>query len=195
MIPEALAGKRIALTGATGFLGTALVEKLLRSVRECELVLLVRPGRRGAAERIRREVLRNDAFDRLREALGRDGFAAETAQRIEAVAADVSVDGLGCDAEGRELLAGCDIVVHAAAAVAFDNPFDLAVETNLLGPIRLVELLADIGTTPHLVSVSTAYVAGNRRGFAPRNSSPRATLPWRWTGAPRRRRHAAIAMP
>jgi len=167
VISEALAGKRIALTGATGFLGTALTEKLLRSVPECELVLLVRPGRRGAAERIRREVLRNDAFDRLRESLGRDGFAAECDQRIQAVAADVSLDGLGCDTEARDLLAGCDTVIHAAAAVAFDNPFDLAIETNLLGPIRLVELLADIGTTPHLVSISTAYVAGNRRGFAP----------------------------
>ena len=167
MIPEALAGKRIALTGATGFLGTALVEKLLRSVPDCEMVLLVRPGRRGAAERIRREVLRNDAFDRLRAIHGADGFRDETQQRLQAVAADISIDGLGCDAEGRDLLAGCDIVIHAAAAVAFDNPFDLAVETNLLGPIRLVELLADIGITPHLVSVSTAYVAGNRRGFAP----------------------------
>ena len=167
MIPEALAGKRIALTGATGFLGTALVEKLLRSVPECELILLVRPGRRGATERIRREVLRNDAFDRLRAALGNDGFGTETAQRLQAIAADVSLDGLGCDPEGRDLLASCDIVIHAAAAVAFDNPFDLAVETNLLGPIRLVELLTELGTTPHLVSVSTAYVAGNRRGFAP----------------------------
>lgn len=116
---------------------------------------------------IRREVLRNDAFDRLRSALGNDGFGTETAQRLQAVAADVSMDGLGCDPEGRDLLASCDIVIHAAAAVAFDNPFDLAVETNLLGPIRLVELLTELGTTPHLVSVSTAYVAGNRRGFAP----------------------------
>ena len=196
MIPEALAGKRIALTGATGFLGTALVEKLLRSVPDCELVLLVRPGRRGATERVRREVLRNDAFDRLRAALGRDGFDAETVQRIQAISADVSVDGLGIDPEGRDLLASCDIVVHAAAAVAFDNPFDLAVETNLLGPIRLVELLADIGTTPHLVSVSTAYVAGNRRGFAPEEllaeSHFAVAVDWRAEAASARRNRDAI---
>ena len=43
MITEALAGKRIAVTGATGFLGTALVERLLRSVPECEVAVLVRP--------------------------------------------------------------------------------------------------------------------------------------------------------
>ena len=67
MIREALAGKRIGVTGATGFLGTALVERLLRSVPECEVVVLVRPGRRTNAEtRVHREILRNDAFDKLR---------------------------------------------------------------------------------------------------------------------------------
>ncbi len=55
MISENLRGKRIAITGATGFVGTALVERLLYSVPDCEVVLLVRNGRRTvAAERVRR---------------------------------------------------------------------------------------------------------------------------------------------
>ena len=67
VIAEALAGKRIAITGSTGFVGTALVERLLRSVPDCELVLLVRDGKRTpAAERVRREILKNNAFDRLK---------------------------------------------------------------------------------------------------------------------------------
>ena len=67
MISESLAGKRIAVTGSTGFLGTALVERILREVPDCELVLLVRPTRRNSAERrVQREILRNDAFDSLR---------------------------------------------------------------------------------------------------------------------------------
>ena len=74
MLREALAGRRIAVTGATGFLGTALVERLLRSVPDCRVVLLVRPGRRGAAERVRREILRNDCFDRLPRASCGDRF-------------------------------------------------------------------------------------------------------------------------
>ena len=39
MIREALTGKRVVVTGATGFLGTALVERLLRAVPDCEVVL------------------------------------------------------------------------------------------------------------------------------------------------------------
>ncbi|MEQ8716938.1 MAG: HAD-IB family hydrolase [Acidimicrobiales bacterium] len=167
MISEALAGKRIAMTGSTGFLGTALTERLLRTVDDCEIVLLVRPGRRGATKRVERDILRNDCFDRLREQVGPDAFAAMIEQRIHPIAADVTADDLALDDEGREMLAGCDIVIHSAAAVAFDNPYDLAVETNLLGPVRLAATLNELGVTPHLIAVSTAYVAGNRKGAAP----------------------------
>src|SRR3982751_4980488 len=71
VISDALAGKRIGVTGATGFLGTAIVAPLLRAVPGCEVVLLVRPGRRATgADRVKREILRNDCFDRLRRELG-----------------------------------------------------------------------------------------------------------------------------
>ncbi|HEY2428110.1 MAG TPA: HAD-IB family phosphatase [Acidimicrobiales bacterium] len=181
MISEALAGKRIAVTGGTGFLGTALVERLLRCVPGCEVVLIVRPGRRGADDRVRREILRNDCFDRLRAELrdGRGGPAADPdpwdamiASRLRVIAGDVSTDGLGLDEDGRSALAACDVVIHSAAAVSFDSPLDTAVEVNLLGPTRVAETLRAIGSRAHLVAVSTAYVAGTRRG-----PSPEALLP------------------
>ena len=167
MITESLAGKRIAITGSTGFLGTALVERLLWGVPDCELVLLVRPGRRTATKRVERDILRNDAFDRLRERHGKDGFAEMVATRVHAVAADIAADGLGLDDEGREVFASCDIVVHSAAAVSFDEPLDRAAEVNLMGPVRLVGTMHELGVTPHLVAVSTCYVAGSRKGEAP----------------------------
>ncbi len=166
-IAGGLDGKRIAVTGSTGFLGTALVERLLRAAPGCELVLLIRPGRRSdATRRAQREIFRNDAFDRLRGELG-DGFDAMVEQRVTAVAGDVGRDGLGLDDEGRAALAGCDIVVHSAATVSFDSPLDAAVEVNLLGPTRVAAMLNELGVTPHLVAVSTCYVAGSRRGAAP----------------------------
>ena len=167
MIREALAGRRIAVTGSTGFLGTAIVERLLRAVPDCSLVLLVRSGRRtSAAQRVQREILRNDAFDHLRELLG-DRFDEEIARRVTVITGDVSTDGLGLDEAGRVALAACEIFIHSAATVSFDSAIDDAVEVNLLGPVRIVETLRDLGVTPHLVAVSTAYVAGNRRGDAP----------------------------
>jgi len=170
VIADSLAGRRIAITGATGFVGTALVERLLRSVPGCELVLLVRPGRRTTAtERTRKEIFRNDAFDRLRSELaaGDETFDDMTARRVTTVAGDVGTDGLGLSPTDRVTLASCDVVIHSAAAVSFDSPLDSAVEINLLGPTRIATLLNELGVAPHLVAVSTCYVAGNRRGNAP----------------------------
>lgn len=170
VIAESLAGKRIAITGATGFVGTALVERLLRAVPDCELVLLVRPGRRSsAAERVRKELLKNDAFDLLRKNLKdtAEDFDSMCARRIVTIAGDVSTDGLGLSPEDAQILASCDVVIHSAAAVSFDSPLDSAVEINLLGPTRIAHALQALGVSPHLVAVSTCYVAGNRRGNAP----------------------------
>jgi HAD superfamily phosphoserine phosphatase-like hydrolase len=174
VIAEGLAGKRIAVTGATGFLGTALVERLLRCVPDCEIVVLVRPGQRlSAAERTRREILRNDCFDRLRSELG-DRFDEEIARRLTTIAGDVGRDGLGLDDEGRALLSMCDIVIHSAATVSFDAPLDGAVEVNLLGPSRVAEAMRQAHAQaadptrplPHLVAVSTAYVNSGHKGDA-----------------------------
>ncbi|MGH9133139.1 MAG: SDR family oxidoreductase, partial [Ilumatobacteraceae bacterium] len=136
VIAESLTGRRIAITGATGFVGTALVERLIRAVPGCELVLVVRHGRRtSAAQRTHKEIIRNDAFDHLRTELG-VAFDAEIARRITTIAGDVTADGLGLDETDRATFASCDIVVHSAAAVSFDSPLDSAVEINLLGPTR-----------------------------------------------------------
>lgn len=181
MLREALAGRRIAITGGTGFLGTALAERLLRAVPECEIALLVRPGRRGAADRVRREILRNNCFDRLRAELG-DRFDAEMDRRIHVMAGDVGVDGLGLDEAGREVLRSCQTVIHSAATVSFDSPLDAAVEINLLGPVRVAAALNELhrgepaSDLPHLIAVSTAYVAGSRRGPAPEATLP--DTPW-----------------
>ena len=185
MLREALAGRRIAITGATGFLGTALTERVLRCLPETDIVLVVRPGRRGALDRVERDVLRNDCFQRLRRELG-DRFSDEAARRVTAVAGDVTLDGLGLDDAGREVLATCSTVIHSAATVSFDAPLDAAVEVNLLGPSRVAAALQGEGTSralPHLISVSTAYVAGMRRGPAPEallSDTPfSARAPWR----------------
>jgi alcohol-forming fatty acyl-CoA reductase len=175
-VADALSGRLIFVTGATGFLGTALVERLLRSVPGCRVAVLIRPTRRlGADERARREIVRNDCFDRLRAEAG-DGFEPLIANRLIAVAGDVSSEGLGLDDAGAEILAASDVVVHSAAAVAFDAPLDTAVEVNLLGPSRVAAAICNAAARradthsergpTHLVTVSTAYVAGTHQGFA-----------------------------
>src|SRR5215217_5036682 len=126
MIAEQLAGKRIAITGSTGFVGTALVERLLRGVPDCELVLLIRGGKRGAPERARREIFKNDCFDRLRREIAAaaegsagtgETFDEMVARRVQTVNGDVGTDGLGLNEADRAIFASCDVIIHSAAAV------------------------------------------------------------------------------
>jgi len=174
-VRDALAGKQFFVTGATGFLGTALVERILRTVPDSRVVLLIRPGRRASPlQRAAREIVKNDCFDRLRQEHG-DRFEAAVASRVAAVAGDVTTDGLGLDDEGMQLLSECDIVVHSAAAVSFDSPLDVAVEVNLLGPSRVAAAVVEATRRAgdqgragpvHFIPVSTAYVAGTHQGEA-----------------------------
>ncbi len=167
MIGDALRGKTILVTGSTGFLGKSIVEKCLRSIPDIGRInLAIRSSaRRPASERLEREVLSSPAFKRLKEELGEERFARLVAEKLAVVEIDLGRDGLGLSDDGREQLRACDVVIHSAAAVEFDNPADLSAQTNLLGAARLVEALRTTGVRPHLVHISTAYVGGMLRGL------------------------------
>lgn len=159
-----LGGRTVLLTGVTGFLGTAVLEKLLRDVPGCRVLALIRPGRVGAARRLRDEVLLTAAFDLLRAQLG-DRFDEVTAERATALGGDLGKPRLGLDDAGLAALASVDVVIHSAAEVAFDSALDVAMRTNLQGPVRLIETVLEAGARPAVVQVSTAYVSGIRRGL------------------------------
>jgi long-chain acyl-CoA synthetase len=170
--PPGIAGslrhQRIFLTGATGFVGRVLVEKLLWSVPDVgRLLLLIRPDReRSAADRLRHEVLGAELMGRL-QALHGDGWEAWAASKMEAVAGDLGQDFLGLDRAGYEALAGrVDLVVACAATVTFDERLDRALELNTRGAGRILALARDAGNVP-LLHVSTAFVSGRREGTVP----------------------------
>jgi HAD superfamily hydrolase (TIGR01490 family) len=181
LIAEALKGKTILVTGSTGFLGKSIVEKCLRAIPDIGRInLAIRSSpRRPAAERLEREVLSSPAFKRLKEQLGEEGFAKLVKEKLAVVEIDLGRDGLGLSDSGREQLRACDIVIHSAAAVEFDNPADLSAQTNLLGAARMVQALQESGGRPHLVHVSTAYVGGMLRGLVREEAPLDPGLNWR----------------
>jgi fatty acyl-CoA reductase len=184
LIREGIAGRRLLVTGSTGFLGKSIVEKCLRAVPEVgHIDLAVRPtARRSAAERLAREVLASPAFRRLEEELGREAFARLVAEKLGVVELDLGREDLGLGSS-PEALVGYDVVIHSAAAVEFDNPADLSAQTNLLGAARLVRALAEGGGRPHLVHVSTAFVGGMVRGLVREELPPDPGLNWRHEAA------------
>jgi HAD superfamily hydrolase (TIGR01490 family) len=185
VIAEALKGKTLLVTGSTGFLGKSIVEKCLRSIPEVARInLAIRSSpRRPASERLEREVLSSPAFKRLKEELGEQKFAKLVKDKLAVIEIDLGRDGLGLSEESRAQLRSCDIVIHSAAAVEFDNPVDLSAQTNLLGAARLVEALKASGAKPHLVHISTAYVGGMLRGIVREEAPHDPGLNWRHEAA------------
>lgn len=156
---ERLAGSTILLTGASGFLGKAVLATLLRHAGDfrCLLVLLRAPDFAAAQRRLVEEVLTSDAFAALPDASIREMLDAG---RLCTVAGDLETGALpGPEQEGWSEV---DTVIHCAASVSFENPLDEILELNALGPVRLLDSLRDAGARPHFVHVSTVYAADCR---------------------------------
>jgi alcohol-forming fatty acyl-CoA reductase len=168
---ERLAGKRILVTGATGFIGQAVVARLLQSAPETRVDVLIRPkGSRTGRDRLA-ALLRSPVCTPLRDELGEDGLLALVGDRLDAIEGEL---GATCP----ELPADLDAVIHCAATVSFDPPIDEAFTINLLGATSLYDAVRRSGSGAHLVHVSTAYVAGVRKGVVPEGPLEHA-VDWR----------------
>ena len=130
---------------------------------------------------------RNDCFDRLRAELG-DRFEAEVATRVTSIAGDVAVDGLGLDAAGRSrprrLRHGDPLGRHRQLRLPARRRRGGQPARARPGSAGHRTAAADAdGVGPHLIAVSTAYVAGTRRGQAPEAILPEtpfaADVAWR----------------
>jgi alcohol-forming fatty acyl-CoA reductase len=158
-----LAGGHVLLTGATGFLGQALLEKLLSSYPTTRVTLLVRArGSSSGSDRLG-NLLRRPVFAKWRESVGAEAAAQIVAERVSVVDAELG------NTEVR-LPGDLTAVIHAASTVSFDPPIDDAFRTNVQGVVDLYEAVRAAGGNPHVVHVSTAYVAGARKGTVPERS-------------------------
>jgi fatty acyl-CoA reductase len=178
LLGEAYKDKKILLTGGTGFLGTALIEKIVRSLPDLgRLYLLVRPSRgKSAVERFERDVLGAPAFRGLREKLG-DDFEERVSKKVRVLEGDVHAPSLGLGGEDlTELAREVDVVIHSAASVIFDAPLDAAVDSNVRGTLGLLELARTWEKRPLFMHISTAYVAGTIKEDAP-EAPPGASSP------------------
>lgn len=75
---------------------------------------------------------------------------------------DVSVDGLDIsEADKRRLIDQTNVVFHCAANVRFDQALSGAVNMNLLGTKRVLNLAVEMTQLNVFVHVSTAYCQCN----------------------------------
>jgi 1-acyl-sn-glycerol-3-phosphate acyltransferase len=164
-LTEYYAGKTLLLTGATGFLGKAVLEAILRNfadTRRIYVLIRQRSDKTGTAvlpiETLRTEILGSSAFNALRLQHGPD-FEDFALQRIKPVVGDLSRSQLGMSEDDYAQVRGeIDVVINSGAMAVFDAPLDQALKINTFGPMRMLSLVKAAPRRPFLAHVSTCYV-------------------------------------
>uniref|UniRef100_A0A1I8M430 Fatty acyl-CoA reductase n=1 Tax=Musca domestica TaxID=7370 RepID=A0A1I8M430_MUSDO len=154
-IAQCIAGRAIFLTGATGYLGKALVEKLLRSCSDLKKIyLLMRPKKGKSPEERLKELVDSVLFDKVREQHSLDWVIS----KVKLIAGDVMEPQLGISPEDIEILRNeVSIVVHCAATVRFDEALRNAVFLNVRGTRYMLDLASTFKNLNVFWYVSTTY--------------------------------------
>uniref|UniRef100_A0A336MJD1 Fatty acyl-CoA reductase n=1 Tax=Culicoides sonorensis TaxID=179676 RepID=A0A336MJD1_CULSO len=143
----------IFVTGATGFLGKVLIEKLLRSCDGLRsIIILLRPKRGLSCEQRFTEFIKNPVFDRIR------AKTPERLDKVEYIFGDINLAQVGLgDQDIQRLIEEVNIVFHVAATVRFNESLQDAANLNTLGTKRIMELCTKMTCLKSIVHVSTAY--------------------------------------
>ena len=150
-------GRRILLTGVTGFLGQAVLQRLLETTEDVHVTAVVRPKGSVSGQARLEQLLRKPVFSTWAQKVGKDEVREIFAARVSALEGDLT--------DLPALTEPYDVVIHSASSVSFDPPIDEAFRTNVGGARNLYEALLASGQDPHVIHVSTAYVGGISKGL------------------------------
>jgi len=139
-----VSGGLIFFTGFPGFIGRRLVRALLERDSKARVAALVEPRFAASA---------------------REAAEAIAPDRIEILEGDIAERRLGLDDDTYERLASnVASAYHLAAIYNLAVPLETAQRVNVDGTGNVIELCARCKKLERLNYVSTAYVAGDRRG-------------------------------
>lgn len=154
-------GRSILITGASGFIGRVLLEKLLRCYTGIvKIYILLRTKKNESpAERLHKRVLNAPIFDQVKAIRTSEGKSLT--DKIVVVPGDISEPKLGIAAKDIKMLLSdptLSIVYHSAATIKFDEQLKVSVQLNLIATKTLIEFCRCLKNLISFCHVSTAYV-------------------------------------
>jgi len=167
-IQEFFSGKSVFITGSTGFLGKALLEKLIRSFEDLDKVFLLIRETPDCPASVRLEkILASELFDSLRAS------SPAVFDKLVPVSGDISLPDFGEKQEEEEeetkteererkalfaeIREKVSVIFHCAATVNFKEPLKSALKTNVSSVQHLLSFSRSLPHLCALVHVSTAF--------------------------------------
>lgn len=132
-------GSKILVTGADGFIGSHLVEELVRQGHEVKAFVL---------------------YNSFNSWGWLDDVQTEIRSAVEIFAGDIR-DPYGV----RHAVSGCDVVLHLAALIAIPYSYhspETYVDTNIKGTLNILQAVREFGVE-RMVHTSTSEVYGSAR--------------------------------
>lgn len=161
-INASLQKRNILLTGVTGFLGKALLEKILRDVPDVGTIYCL--IRNHAAERLEDDVLNSEIF--LRLASQTNDFGQWIRKKVIPIEGDLTYEQLRLSSEDiHRLKNNVNVVIHSAGTHDFFEKMDNVIQTNVVGTLELFDLAKTFRNLEAFVHISTAFVNSDRIGF------------------------------
>ncbi|XP_018563270.1 putative fatty acyl-CoA reductase CG5065 [Anoplophora glabripennis] len=157
-------GRCVFITGASGFMGKVLVEKLLYSCTGIKTVYILLRNKRGKTPQQRLEIMWNlPCFSRLRES------QPDAIKKIVPLNGDLSTDGLGLTAKDIDLLLNdVSVVFHLGATLKLEANLKDAINFNTNGTARVIDICKKIKNLKAFLHFSTAFCSADLDVFEER---------------------------
>lgn len=160
-------GQRVLLTGGTGFVGKEIMWQAATDPDVAEMVVLIRP--KEVRDRKTGELLEVISPERRGEKLLEQlWLVGSERDKFRFVAGDVEAPMLGISGEDLETLESTIThVVHCAASVSFDDPYEKSFVANVTGTLNALRFsnhLQTAGDSPFVahIGIETSYIHGRQ---------------------------------
>ncbi len=167
-------GLRVLLTGGTGFVGKEVLWQAAHDPMIEEVVVVVRP--KEIRDRKTKQLVKTLSPADRGAALLKELWLEEHPGRgkFRFVDGDVEKHGLGISESDRaRLKRTITHVIHSAASVSFDDPYEASFRSNVLGTLNALEFSLDLQKaegSPFIahLGIETAYIHGRQTHDAAR---------------------------
>ncbi|KAM7348541.1 putative fatty acyl-CoA reductase CG8306 [Cochliomyia hominivorax] len=152
MITKFFENAEIFITGGSGVVGKALIEKLLRSCNVSKIYILLRPKKNLSIEERLEKIKKAMVFDQLK--LQKPD---ELNQKLVPIPGDCLLPYLGITTEYAMILENVTMVFHSAATVRFDAPLRDALKLNVGGTLQALLFAETLKHLKVFIHISTFF--------------------------------------